>query len=78
MGYFSNGTEGEIYEDKYCSNCVHCPELFGKECPVLEAHLEFNYESNAEDILNIFIPRKGIYNDKCKMFFEKQTLKGSL
>ncbi|KKN12271.1 hypothetical protein LCGC14_1018230 [marine sediment metagenome] len=23
MGYFSNGTEGDIYSEKYCEKCVH-------------------------------------------------------
>ena len=23
MGYFSNGTEGELYQERWCSRCLH-------------------------------------------------------
>lgn len=69
MGYFSNGTEGEIYEEEYCNNCLHQPSDEGN-CAVLEAHELYNYDecNKPDSILHILIPRKGIYNDKCRMF----------
>ena len=56
MGYFSNGTEGMLYEDKYCEKCVHYhPE---HNCPCLDAHMLWNYdECNKKDsILHKMIP----------------------
>lgn len=70
MGYFSNGTEGALYEAKYCSGCRHNTD---EGCPVMLVHLlhaysECNKGSAAEEILNLLIPRKpGGLNDKCTM-----------
>ena len=71
MGYFSNGTEGMMYEEDFCSRCVHYGED-GVSCAVLEAHHLHNYDDcNKEDsILHILIPRKELGNDVCKMFYE--------
>ena len=76
MGYFSNGEEGQRYEEEYCSKCVHQPD-YDKHvnCAVLEAHGVFNYaECNRPDsILHILIPRvKGIYNGQCRMFYKEE------
>lgn len=68
MGYFSNGTEGEMYEAEYCAKCDHNAN---DDCAVLLAHLIYNYdECNKKDsILHLLIPRdKDGYNEKCKMF----------
>lgn len=77
MGYFSNGTEGAMYEEEYCVHCVH--DING-DCPVLLAHLIYNYDHcNKEDsILHMLIPRvKGPpYNEKCKMFYPKKESDG--
>lgn len=40
MGYFSNGTEGADYEEKYCNHCVHQLEDYG--CPCWNAHYFWN------------------------------------
>jgi hypothetical protein len=71
MGYFSNGTEGMDYEDRYCSKCVHHkPDEGG--CAVWLAHMLKNYEEcNKDDsILHILIPRTkdGLGNQLCTMF----------
>ena len=68
MGYFSNGTEGECYEDEYCARCIHYDG-----CAVLLLHMIHNYkESNKEDsFLHILIPRSKNRNLKCNMFFER-------
>lgn len=70
MGYFSNGSEGLEYEDRYCQKCVHY-----KNCMVWLAHIEFNYKecNNKNSILNYLIPidEKG-NNLKCAMFVESK------
>ena len=74
MGYFSNGTEGEMYEEEYCSKCIH--ERPGVEtCAVLQAHLIYNYdECNKKDsILHMLIPRDGCENLKCKMYYPRNA-----
>ena len=75
MGYFSNGTEGEMYEAHYCSRCKHgewVRDDTGRVplCAVWEAHMMHNYEEcNKEDsILHVLIPRIGVRNEQCRMF----------
>jgi hypothetical protein len=79
MGYFSNGTEGDIYEEQYCSRCIHYPEK--GFCPVWAAHLFYNHgrSEDANDILNLLIPEGKIQlpdgreipgNLQCSMFVE--------
>lgn len=77
MGYFSNGTEGMIFEEQWCSRCVHSDDRPGKEigdrdnppCPVWMAHLMFAYDecdskSNAKTILDMLItPREETASD---------------
>lgn len=72
MGYFSNGTEGFEYESKYCANCVHENEETG--CPIMNAHFLYNYTdiNDVQEILNIFIPRKDVWNEQCEMFIERK------
>jgi len=78
MGYFSNGTEGMIYEEQYCSKCIHGggdqPETF---CPVMALHLDHNYaECNKKDsFLHVLIPLDGVYNGQCRMFVQKPAPK---
>jgi hypothetical protein len=77
MGYFSNGTEGEMFVETYCHRCVNWRDLDdgrGPGCPVWDAHLLFAYEecdsgSNAKVILDMLIPRRTITNE-CAMFVE--------
>lgn len=50
MAYFANGTEGAIFEEQWCSRCVHNDFTHGKEigvdppCPVWVAHQLYAYE----------------------------------
>lgn len=77
MGYFSNGSEGDMYEAQYCARCVHSNDENG--CPVMLAHVLYAYEecnskSNAAHILTMLIPpRKDqpAFNDQCAMFCEE-------
>lgn len=70
MAYFSNGTEGMMYEDEFCSRCIHYSEDEG--CPVWNAHLLYSYRdcNDETSILHFLIPRSknGLTNEQCKMF----------
>jgi hypothetical protein len=74
MGYFSNGTEGELYYEDYCSRCVHNKN---EDCPIWDAHLLFSYRdcNNPESILHMLIPRDGIENKACRLFLENPAVK---
>lgn len=73
MGYFANGTEGELYEAEYCNRCVHQDD----PCAVWLLHLAYNYsgidDKSMSHALDMLIPRNGVHNDECAMFHEKQT-----
>ena len=78
MGYFSNGCEGEAYEAEYCDHCLHQHGQDGDSgCAVWLAHLLRNYDecNNAKSILHMLIPRDGITNKKCLMFWPKDQEK---
>ena len=76
MGYFSNGTEGLIYQEQYCRKCINYGPEEGPGCPVWGLHLSLNYERNRDEnmaeILDSFIPMSddGLTNLQCKMFVE--------
>lgn len=78
MGCFSNGTSFMIYEEMYCSRCVHHggPDSM---CSVMLAHTLHNYaECNKDDsILHLLIPRSesGIDNEQCTLFWESEEAK---
>lgn len=69
MGYFSNGTEHEMYAAQYCVRCRHYDD---GGCPVIMAHMVYNYEecNKPDSILHMLIPRakEGAWNDQCRMF----------
>lgn len=69
MGYFSNGTEGEMYMERYCAHCAHF-----KDCWVWAAHMKWNYAecNNDDSILNFLIPRSEdkLTNEQCTMFIK--------
>ena len=74
MGYFSNGTEGEMYEAEYCDRCVH-QKVDDGGCAVMMLHLIHNYDecNKPNSFLHVLIPREkdGVRNEQCKMFHEK-------
>lgn len=74
MGYFSNGTEGELYQEHFCDRCVH--DVNG-DCPVWAAHLIHNYDecNKPDSALHMLIPRSkdGLDNERCRMFIERQA-----
>jgi hypothetical protein len=69
MGYFSNGTEGMLYQEEYCDRCEHD---VNEDCAVWLLHLMHSYElcNTPNNFLDALIPRnkEGCYNEKCKMF----------
>lgn len=80
MAYFSNGTEGDLYEGRYCDRCLHQNGPDGNSgCAVWLAHMLFNYEhcNDENSILHILIPRSkdGLGNEKCRMFADKVLIK---
>jgi hypothetical protein len=70
MGYFSNGTEGEMYRRTYCSLCRHDDEDAG--CAVWYAHLMWVGDAAKAPVLDALIPRSkdGLTNEQCTMFAE--------
>jgi len=82
MGYFPNSTSGMIYDDKWCSRCLHCPQEGDMEmCPIMFAHMIWNYEAveqeDAKSLLEAMIPTtKDGFPDKCKMFISTGDLQG--
>lgn len=79
MGYFSNGTEGMIYEEQYCSRCIHRDGPDGKTgCHVWLAHLLHSYKecNNPDSILDLLIPRSKdkLSNEQCKLFVESDAV----
>ena len=74
MAYFSNGTEGAMYQERWCSRCVHDVH---EDCPIWAAHLLHNSDgaNNPEHILHMLIPRSkgGLGNERCAMFIERKA-----
>lgn len=67
MAYFSNGTEGLMYNERYCERCQNWGRDAISEktevpgCPIWDAHMVYAYEecnsdSNAKHILDALIP----------------------
>lgn len=73
MGFFANGTQGQIYESKYCYKCAHYDNN-DEGCQVWLAHLIYNYDNckNENSILQLLIPYKNGSNYKCTMFIESK------
>lgn len=70
MAYFSNGTEGEMYRERYCDRCKWDKD---HKCPVWLAHLVHNYDDCNKDNspLHLIIPRKkapDFGNEECFFF----------
>lgn len=71
MAYFSNGTEGLMYEARYCQRCAHFDD--DQWCPVMLLHQLHNYEecNKPDSFLHVLIPRdEQGDNGQCAMFLE--------
>lgn len=82
MTYFANGTDGEIFQAKYCRRCVNWTEdEIGEHCPIMDLHELWNYEAAGKDgdetkrmALDFFILGDGINTERtCVMFQEGKT-----
>lgn len=85
MGYFSNGTEGQIYEQTFCARCIHYDHDLGvdKPCPIWMAHFLYSYELCNEKehpgkvMLDMLIPEdheNGLNgNGRCRMFVQDEA-----
>jgi hypothetical protein len=69
MGYFSNGSEGLDWQVHNCDKCLNADELGA--CAIWDAHLLYNGEEGKKDVLNMLIPKDGIWNGQCKLLREK-------
>ena len=79
--YFANGTEGELYREQVCNNCVNWRPLPGEAeetagCRIMDLHFAWNYEQQADpvkrDALQHFIPMAGLYAGTCRMFVPRR------
>lgn len=77
MGYFSNGTEGEIYMAAYCHRCLNWKEdKNGEGCPVMDLHFMHSYDQDKpgneqiKAVLDLMIPPAPApeWNAQCAMF----------
>lgn len=81
MGYFANGTEGEMYQARWCERCRNFgADKLSKEtdtwgCPIWDVHMHYAYDHAGEPrdspvnrILDNLIPREGVHNLECSMF----------
>jgi hypothetical protein len=72
MGYFPNGTAGDLFEEQHCSRCVHRGHD-GTGCNVMLAHILFSYTlcdkpgHEGKQILDLLIPEG---ERSCSMFHE--------
>jgi hypothetical protein len=85
MGYFSNGSEGMNYEEKYCEHCQNWRLRKGEMiagCPVWDLHYRFNTEQleekNVKEILETLIPKAGVWNDTCAMYLPNKSEKEAI
>jgi hypothetical protein len=69
MGYFSNGTEGDFYRERYCDCCEFDKD---ESCPIWNMHVQhcYNGSADAKHILDSLIPRSKdkLDNDTCFFF----------
>lgn len=89
MGYFSNGSEGMGYEERYCNRCRNWredPETGFEGCAIMDIHAEYNRAQfgNTEEsktvkrILNMLIPSKDGYNQECRLFMRVDDIPGQM
>ena len=85
MAYFSNGTEGLMYQEKYCERCkywVRDIDKIGSDlgCPVWQLHELYNGETEWQPTLNRLIPMeprvingiRHIFAGECTTFWPRK------
>lgn len=75
MTYFANGTDGEIYQEAYCSRCQNWKEDpadpdRGSGCPIMDLHWLHNGEEQWKPLLNMLIPEAPApaWHAECRCF----------
>lgn len=65
MGYFSNGSEGEAYEARWCNRCQRQGDCF-----IWDQHLVYNGNPEHQARLDKLIPQRpdGLGNEQCTGF----------
>ena len=79
MGYFSNGSQGEIFREEWCHRCeawgrdVRAVESDTAGCAIMDVHFFYAYgaEGDAKKILDMLITR-GEDGQQCQMFSERE------
>ncbi len=73
MAYFSNGTEGMIYQTDYCDRCRNYQGGDAPGCPIWDLHLLHQGEVDWQPVLDKLIPRTpdGLGNEQCETFVEE-------
>jgi hypothetical protein len=74
MGYFPNGTSGQMYKERYCDHCAHGHKN-PLSCPIWYLHWELNYDQMGDQVishvLSQLIPRgEDGFNEACSMFLD--------
>lgn len=74
MGYFSNGTEGLVYQEQYCYRCVYWDDDVG--CPIWFLHELHVGEPEWQPTLDRLIPmvetrHKFKASGQCSTFFDR-------
>lgn len=69
MGYFSNATEGDAYEARWCDRCQHG----GGDCQIWVDHLIHCGDPEHQARLDLLIPQRpdGLGNEQCTGFAPK-------
>lgn len=65
MAYFSNGTEGMVF-DYQCSLCKYGD----KSCPIAFVQLEYNYDACNNEVARKILDTLVANNGECSMFRE--------
>ena len=63
MAYFSNGSEGMVFEDQ-CARCFYGE----KPCPIAWVQIEYNYEAVNNDIATKILNELVKNDGTCAMF----------
>ena len=79
MGYFANGSEGDMWEEENCRRCQHDKD---DGCAVLAVHLLYNYDQQdagqdkLKAAMQLLIPRAddGVFNGRCSMLLEREEM----
>lgn len=72
MGYFSNGTEGRVWQDENCRQCARSDNPEAPGCWIWDQHLLYNGDPKHRTRLDALIPRTwdGLWNETCSQYLD--------